>query len=1145
MITQSKLLIEKQQNDSFSLMKMGQLYGSSKNLALAEMLNKDLLSVIVCPNSDSALSVFRDLSFFSNNEIDIEILTDLEMLPYDLNPPIKGLKASRSETFYKLANRDIKVLILNAQNLLWRIPEPSFFMENVKLFKKSDEINIDEIRDIFSINGFERVNVVNFPGEYSIRGSIIDFYSTINQFPVRLDLMGDTIDSMRQFDIETQLTIQPINECKITPVDFFSKTQKQIDFFKDNFRNSSEGNHMEWPLYQSIDEDYEINGVYNYLPYFHKKTVSLLDYFDDKTNFICMGDIEESLKVYEKLIESRYLDFQMDLQPMINPDQLFFNYKEQHKKIMDAQTVFIHEKKVLDKNPEQKNHDVHPISFLFQKKTEQSEMSNIMEFKSNNNLSKILISIPNMLKRNSLIEQLKDSDLSYALTSGWNECLESDHEILITTADIDQGFMIKKYHFAVLTEKDIYGFKRRLKERKQLRDPEAIIQNLKDLRPGSLIVHRDYGIGIYDGLNKMKIDDIDYEFIKIVYANDDLLQLPVTQLDKISRYIGDSSDEKTLSKLGTDQWNKISNKAKEKAHDVAAELLELYAFRSIETGKMQSSDTEEYQSFVSDFEYVLTRDQAKTIEEVMNDLSSDKKMDRLICGDVGFGKTEVAMRAAFISAINGHQVVIMVPTTILANQHFQSFKERFEKWPINIELLTRTQSTKKKKEIYESIQNGDCDILIGTHAVLSDKVKFDNLGLIIVDEEHRFGVRQKELLQKLKRDVDFLAMTATPIPRTLNMAIGDLRDISMIMSAPESRVPVKTFVTEWHNSVVKEAIARELDRGGQIFLVHNKIENIESIAKSIHDIFPDIKLEIAHGQMKEGNLEKIMMSFYNHDFDLLISTSIIESGIDIPNANTIIINNANLFGLSQLHQMRGRVGRSSKQAYAYLISPPKNEISDDAQKRLQAIEAVEELGIGFMLATHDLEIRGAGELLGEAQSGQIQKIGFSLFKDMLADAIKSLRSEKHLDHEEKATDININIPVLIPEELISDVNLRLIFYRRISNAKNKKELDQISDELVDRFGSLPTSTQNLLEITDLRNRSTVLGIEKIRFNKEYGRIYFNENPMIDVDHMLKLIDTDEDYRLYPDQSLGLKGDFSDEETRKNKLSEIISYLAVH
>ena len=517
-------------------------------------------------------------------------------------------------------------------------------------------------------------------------------------------------------------------------------------------------------------------------------------------------------------------------------------------------------------------------------------------------------------------------------------------------------------------------------------------------------------------------------------------------------------------------------------------------------------------------------------------------MDRLICGDVGFGKTEVAMRAAFISAMNGNQVVIMVPTTILANQHYQSFKERFDKWPLNIELLTRTQSTKKKENIFNSIQSGECDILIGTHAVLSDRVKFDNLGLIIVDEEHRFGVRQKELLQKLKHNVDFLAMTATPIPRTLNMAIGDLRDISMIMSAPESRVPVKTYVTEWHNSIIKEAITRELDRGGQIFLVHNKIEDIKSIAENIYAIFPDIRLEIAHGQMKEGSLEKVMMSFYNHEYDLLISTSIIESGIDIPNANTIIINNANLFGLSQLHQMRGRVGRSSKQAYAYLISPPKNEISDDAAKRLQAIEAVEELGIGFMLATHDLEIRGAGELLGEAQSGQIQKIGFSLFKDMLTDAVNALRSEENVELDFQETDININIPVLIPEELIGDVNLRLIFYRRISNARNKNELDQISNELVDRFGYLPNATKNLLETTNLRNKATKLGIHQIRLASEYARIYFSDHSIIDVDHMLKLINNNEEYRLYPDQSLGVKGDFSDEDLRKQTLSEIISYL---
>ena len=1141
MITQNKVLIEKQPEASISHLKLGQLYGSSKNLAISEILDKDMFSVIVCPNSDSAQSVFRDIQFFSKNNVHVELLPDLEMLPYDLNPPIKGLKASRSETFYKLATGDIGVLVLNAQNLLWRIPEPSFFIDNAKCLKKSDVITIHEIQDIFSRSGFERKNVVSFPGEYSVRGSIIDFYSTINGLPVRLDLLDETIDSMRYFDIETQLTIEPIDGCNIVPVDFFSKKEEQIEFFKMNFRNSHEGNHMEWPLYQSIDEDYEANGTYNYLPFFHKQTVSLLNYFESDTRFFCIGDIEESLNAYHDLINSRFSDFQIEGQPMISPDNLFFDPLKQFERIMSKNAVAIHEEKLISRGPMERNQDTLPISFLFQN-NEQKELVNILEFKSKNNLSKILISIPSLLKRNSLIEQIKGEDLEYEIINDWFEFLESKHELLISHGDIDQGFILKNFHLGILTEKDVFGFKRNNKERKQLRDPESIIQNLKDLRRGSLIVHRDYGIGVYDGLNKMKIDGIDYEFIKIMYANDDLLQLPVTQLDKISRYIGDASDEKTLSKLGTDQWSKISNKAKEKAHDVAAELLELYAFRSIETGKIQPSDTDDYQNFIADFEYVLTRDQAKTIEDVLNDLSSNKKMDRLICGDVGFGKTEVAMRAAFISAMNGNQVVIMVPTTILANQHYQSFKERFDKWPLKIELLTRSQSTKKKENIFNSIQSGECDILIGTHAVLSDRVKFDNLGLIIVDEEHRFGVRQKELLQKLKHNVDFLAMTATPIPRTLNMAIGDLRDISMIMSAPESRVPVKTYVTEWHNSIIKEAITRELDRGGQIFLVHNKIEDIKSIAENIYAIFPDIRLEIAHGQMKEGSLEKVMMSFYNHEYDLLISTSIIESGIDIPNANTIIINNANLFGLSQLHQMRGRVGRSSKQAYAYLISPPKNEISDDAAKRLQAIEAVEELGIGFMLATHDLEIRGAGELLGEAQSGQIQKIGFSLFKDMLTDAVNALRSEENVELDFQETDININIPVLIPEELIGDVNLRLIFYRRISNARNKNELDQISNELVDRFGYLPNATKNLLETTNLRNKATKLGIHKIRFGSEYGRIYFSDHSIVDVDHMLKLINNNEEYRLYPDQSLGVKGDFSDEDLRKQTLSEIISYL---
>ena len=1143
MFRHNKLLTDKNDIGSNGHIVMGQLYGSSKNLAITELLDGNGLSIIICPNSDSVYSTFRDIHFFSNNKLNIDILPDLEMLPYDINPPAKAVKSLRSEIFYKIANNDLNILVLNAQNLLWKIPESSFFTSNSTDLEVNQKFSVRDLKDLFSNNGFERVNVVNYPGEYSIRGSVIDFFSTINKLPVRLDLFDDTIDSMRQFDLESQLTIKSIKHSKVIPADFFSKTKEQIDFFKLNFRNSYEGNQMEWPLYESIEQDYESHGIYNYLPFFHNKTSSLLDYFDNKARFIFVGDVKESMNNYHALINSRYDDFKLEDQPMIKPSELFYEPLSQLDKVLVNNVFFLNEEKLPHHIDSNNNLDILPISFLMQK-NDNSELSNIIDFKSRSDLSKIMISIPNSLKRDSFIEQMKIADINFSEVNNWDDFIRNDGEIFICPQDVDEGFILKDLNIGILTEKDVFGFKRISRNKREIRDPEAIIQNLKDLRNGTLIVHRDYGIGIYDGLNKIEIDNVDFEFIKIIYANDDILQLPVTQLDKISRYIGDFEDKKILSKLGTDQWNKIKNKAKQKAHDVAAELLEMYAFRTLEKGKIQPSDTKNYENFISDFEYVLTRDQARTIDEVKSDLSSNKKMDRLVCGDVGFGKTEVAMRAAFISAMNGNQVVIMVPTTILANQHYQSFKERFSKWPLNIELLTRSQSSRKKDMIFESVSTGDCDILIGTHAVLSDKIKFKNLGLIVVDEEHRFGVRQKELLKKLKHNVDFLAMTATPIPRTLNMAIGELRDISMIMSAPESRLPVKTFITQWHNTVIKEAIARELDRGGQIFFVHNKIENINNIAEDILAIFPEIKLETAHGQMKEGKLERIMMSFYNHDFDLLISTSIIESGIDIPNANTIIINNANLFGLSQLHQMRGRVGRSSKQAYAYLISPPKDMISDDAVKRLQAIESVEELGIGFMLATHDLEIRGAGELLGEAQSGQIQKIGFSLFKDMLSDAVTALKSENSIVSEEKKTDININIPVLIPEELITDVNLRLIFYRRISNTQNKEDLNKISSELIDRFGNLPDSVQNLLEVTDLRNKATKLGIDKIRFSSEYGRLYFNEKTKIESHQLLALIKNDNAYKLYPDQSLGIKGDFIDDKLKKKALNELLSHFEV-
>ncbi|MBT3993943.1 MAG: DEAD/DEAH box helicase, partial [Gammaproteobacteria bacterium] len=611
-------------------------------------------------------------------------------------------------------------------------------------------------------------------------------------------------------------------------------------------------------------------------------------------------------------------------------------------------------------------------------------------------------------------------------------------------------------------------------------------------------------------------------------------------------YIGESSDESILSNLGSDQWIKICKKTKDQAHDVAAELLDIYAKRSLVLGKSQVVDSNDYAKFCEGFEYVLTRDQSKVIEQVLDDLASSKSMDRLICGDVGFGKTEVAMRAAFTTAINGYQVVILVPTTILAQQHYETFTERFSNWPININLMTRTQTKKSKDLLTENIKNGRADIIIGTHGVLSENIKYKDLRLVIVDEEHRFGVRQKEKLKKIKENIDYLALTATPIPRTLNMAIGDLKDISMITTPPESRMPVKTYLSQWENSLVREACQREINRGGQILFVHNRIEDINNVAENIRKIIPTISIGIAHGQMKEKALEIIMMQFYSNQFDLLLATSIIESGLDIPNANTIIINQADRFGLAQLHQLRGRVGRSERQSYAYLLIPPKHKLTPQGEKRLQAIEAIEDLGVGFILATHDLEIRGAGEILGDEQSGQIQKIGFTLYKDILEQTIKTMRSDgSNQVIENFSTDINLNIPALINEEYMPDVHLRLTMYKRISSTFKNKDLNKIKSELMDRFGNLPEYTENLILLTKLRNNAKNLGIEKIRLNKTHGRIYFNSASNIDTQLLINLIHNDTNYKLYPDQSLGFSGEFINTEDRINKVKYLLNYLANH
>ena len=1135
-------LINSQNWDTASdSIKFGQLYGSSIGLALAEnRMQTEVSSLVICPNSEKAKIIADEISYFNQTDQVVEVFPDLEILPYDLSPPRRDIISKRSEILHKLIKKEVNLLVLNASSLLWKLPPRDFFDSLSQQIEVGQSLSINKIKEILKRSGFDRVAVVHDPGQYTVRGSIVDLYSPSEIHPIRIDLDDDHIDSIRLFDSASQLTIKQIKSTWIIPANQFPRDSKAIDLFKANMRNHFEGNQMEWPLYNYIYDDPENHGVYNYLPLFYNTMSSILDFIDRSTRIFLIDDFSSSLLGFKHLIDQRFNDYQLDTQPIMQPNELFFNAKKIINEINQKTPFTIQSEKFTSTNEQQViNFDTQPLLL------ETSDISLIIDkillLIEKESVSKVLISAPTKKKQSLIKNYFKSTSLSIDMAKNWTDFLTQKDGIYLTEKILGKGFLIKSQGLAVIGEIDLFGkLTKKINKTYRKQDPETIIENLKDLQKGALVVHRDYGIGKYDGLKRLLVDEIESEFLCINYAKGDLLQLPITQMEKVSRYIGDSSDESLLSNLGNNQWRKICKKAKAKAQDMAAELLEMYANRKLTPGNSQPINQQDYDIFCRGFQFILTGDQAKVIDQVLDDMGSSRKMDRLVCGDVGFGKTEVALRAAFSSVMNGNQVVLMVPTTLLAQQHYETFQERFTDWPVNIELLSRTQTLKKRDEIFETLRLGQTDIVIGTHAVLSERISYPKLGLVIVDEEHRFGVKDKERLKKIKYDVDYLAMTATPIPRTLNMAIGELKDISMIATPPESRLPIRTYISRWDRNLIKEAFQREINRGGQILFVHNKIADIENISEELKNIFPDLSIEIAHGQMKEKRLEQIMMRFYNNKFSVLLATTIIESGLDIPNANTIIINHANRFGLAQLHQLRGRVGRSERQSYAYLLTPPKNQITEDGLKRLEAIEAIEDLGVGFILAMHDLEIRGAGEILGDEQSGQIQKIGFTLYKDLLSEAVNSLKDFGTSDDPFFSTDINLNLPTLIPEDYMPDVHLRLIFYKRIASTDNDSQIKEIKHELIDRFGALPEFTSNLLEVTKLKNKANLIGIERIKLNNQYGRIYFHSSTPIESDLLIQLIkDNHDKFRLYPDQSLGFKGDF---QVSIDKIKEIQGLL---
>jgi transcription-repair coupling factor (superfamily II helicase) len=674
-----------------------------------------------------------------------------------------------------------------------------------------------------------------------------------------------------------------------------------------------------------------------------------------------------------------------------------------------------------------------------------------------------------------------------------------------------------------------------------------VVRNLTELHIGAPVVHEDHGVGRYLGLQTLEVGGLATEFLALEYARGDKLYVPVSSLHLISRYTGASPETAPLHRLGGDQWDKLKRRAAERVRDVAAELLEIYARREARRGFAFPKDGQEYGAFSAAFEFEETPDQQRTIDAVLEDMAEPKPMDRVVCGDVGFGKTEVAMRAAFMAVQGGKQVALLVPTTLLAQQHYENFSDRFADWPVRVESLSRFRTTKEQGQILKGMRDGTVDIVVGTHKLLQSGISFKNLGLVIVDEEHRFGVRHKERLKALRSEVDILTLTATPIPRTLNMAMSGLRDLSIIATPPIARHPIKTFVSQWNDALIVEACQRELKRGGQVYFLHNEVETIEEMARKLEALLPGAPIQIAHGQMRERDLERVMRDFYHQRFSLLVCTTIIESGIDVPSANTIVINRADKLGLAQLHQLRGRVGRSHHRAYAYLITPPPAAMTEDAKKRLEAIESLEDLGAGFTLATHDLEIRGAGELLGEEQSGQIQEIGFSLYMDLLERAVHALKSgrqpelDRPLDH---GAEIDLQLPALLPDDYLPDVHSRLVMYKRIASAATQDKLDELQVEMIDRFGLLPEPTKNLFAIMGLKLKAQPLGIKKIEAGPASGRILLGDQPKIDPVRLVRLIQQKpKELKLDGGERLRFFRDMADPAQRVRQVAAVIDELA--
>ena len=1145
-------------SSSHSRPRYTRLTGSSDALALAQYAAENSPLAVIAANAQEAQRLVEEIPFF-DPALRVHLLPDWETLPYDHFSPHQDLISERLATLHHVRSLSCDVLVVPVTTALYPLPPVEYLAAFTFFLKRGEKLDLAKLREQMTLAGYSHVQQVLSPGEYCVRGGIIDLFAMGSVLPYRIDLFDDEIETIATFDVDTQRSLYPVPEIRLLPAREFPLDEAGQSRFRQNFRERFEGDPSRSHIYKNVSKGNAPAGIEYYLPLFFERTATLFDYLPKHATLCLHHDVNEAIAGFTRDAASRYNLLRGDPQrPLLEPKELF----------LDAEQLFIRVKDfarldILPSPPPPlplageglelpspasgrgwseaggegegtpKNLipcTTQPLPDIAVNRRADIPTHAFAQFLQNFE-GRVLLLADSLGRREIMTDYLHEYGLIPAVCQGYAKFLASKERFLFTVGSLHAGFVLPGEKIALVTETELYAAQPRSRAARAAKktNVEGMLRDLSELKVGDPVVHEQHGIARYAGLINLDLGEGENEFLLLEYAGEDKLYVPVAQLHVISRYSGGAPETAPLHKLGTQAWDKAKRRAMQQVRDTAAELLNLYAQRALRKGHAFKLSPHDYEAFADGFGFEETPDQAAAITAVVNDLQSGKPMDRLICGDVGFGKTEVALRAAFVAAMDGKQVALLVPTTLLAEQHFQNFCDRFADLPVKIAELSRFRSAKEQTQALKDMADGKLDIIIGTHKLIQKGVKFHNLGLVIIDEEHRFGVQQKERLKALRSEVDVLTLTATPIPRTLAMSLEGLRDFSIIATAPQRRLSIKTFVAQASDGIIREAVLRELKRGGQVYFLHNEVETIANVLEKLERLLPEARIRVAHGQMNERDLEQVMRDFYQQRFNVLLCTTIIETGIDIPTVNTIIMNRADRFGLAQLHQLRGRVGRSHHQAYAYLLVETE-ALTAQAKKRLEAIQAMEQLGSGFYLAMHDLEIRGAGEVLGESQSGEMQEIGFSLYADMLNAAITSLRQGKEPDMAHPlgvTTEINLHTPALLPNDYCGDIHQRLVIYKRLANCTTPEELDEMHQELIDRFGLLPEPAQVLLDSHRLRILAKPLGISKVDASSEAIQMQFVPNPPIDPMKIITLIQSKRHVKMAGQDKLRIELKYGD------------------